>query len=204
MIGCRIRSWSLQSVGQVSGARQATVMALLGRTLDGNWTVLDFANRLPNEWTWDEGGSESTQYALYTSEKCRVDRRVQHRRVVDRIRFSVLAVEGGSGATVALPQMQVFAGEPVIPRLSGLRAEWDGALGRHRFEVTASSGGEGFRVFDRAVSGRAAPVGPAAWHLNDGNTIRNNVANRGITNRLGNFASVCWLTVSFPRSRLIG
>ena len=199
----RIRSWSLQSVGQVSGARRATVMALLGRTLDGNWTVLDFANRLPNEWVYSDD-DESVQYALYTNNKCRVDRRVQHRRVVDRIRIVVLAVEGGSGAAVALPQIQLFAGEPVIPRMAGLRAEWDSALGRHRFEVVASSGNEGFRVFDRAVSGRAAPVGPAAWYLNDGDTTRNNVANRGVVNRLGNFSSVCWLTVSFPKSRLIG
>ena len=193
----RIRSWSLQSVGEYYGylggdywsKRVAATLVLQGWTGDNQWKILDVV-KLSN---------------FYVNTKPRVDKTVQHRELVSKIRVVVIETEGDwtydenwnyVPTNIWIPQIQVFAGEPVIPKMYSAQGE--------SVQINSSQGDEGYRVFDRAVSGGTAPVGSAAWYLNFGNTARNNVANRGVKCRLINFSSVCWLALTFPTSRLIG
>jgi hypothetical protein len=117
----RIRSWSLQSVGdknyeitETVFESFATVLVLQGRTLDGTWHILNLARTQNSNDDWS-GISE-----LCTAAKIRVDHPVQHIELVDAIRISAVAVQilyGSNvlyGGFVWFPQIQVFAGVPVI------------------------------------------------------------------------------------------
>ncbi|MCL2711645.1 MAG: hypothetical protein FWE95_12270, partial [Planctomycetaceae bacterium] len=96
----RIRSWSLQSVGASSGQR-ATRLILSGKTLSGQWKILD------------DTGTSLTTSAFYISSKPRVDRPVQFCELVDTIRITAVGVTSASnGNPVLFPKIQVFAGEP--------------------------------------------------------------------------------------------
>ena len=190
----RIRSWSLQSVGAVSNAPRATVLALTGRTLNGTWRMLDLA-RLPNEWVYND--NESFQYALYTDDKCRVDRAAQHAELVDTIRIIVLAVEGGNSGMVRLPQIQVFAGVPLLPRMNSNTTSG--------ITVRANDSHHGVRVFDRAVSGsNVASIGSRAWYVNNNHFMLDDVAENGNISEFGSYQSKGWFSLIFPRTRLLG
>ena len=218
----RIRSWSWQSVGQdvydSMVGRLATVLVLQGHTLDDTWKILDFA-RAPNETYYDDSGYESSLYALYTNDKCRVDRTVQHAELVDKIRITALAAtqtissnDTGSSSDdgdshhwdeqlVGFPQIQIFAGVPLLPRMTA------SSVNNGTISVRSRSTDGGVRVLDRAVSGNTiASVGPADWYLNYGGTTRNRVAQSGTINRVisGYYLSMCWMALRFPSSRLLG
>jgi hypothetical protein len=191
----------LQSVGTLASGRQVSVFVLSGRSLDGTWKVLDYA-RMPNEYVSDyESGTES-YHSLYTNSKIRVDRTVHHRELVDKVRIAAVEVQGGSGS-VMFPQIQVFAGVPLMPKMTASSVTVNGK----QFSVRSRSTDGGVRVFDREASGsKVAAVGPADWYLNYGSTTRNHVAQNGIRSRVlhGHYMSMCWIALRFPSSRLLG
>ena len=184
----RVRSWSLQSVGTGNSlGRLASMLVLRGQTLDNQWKILDIAG---------------LSYNFYSNDKIREDRTVHSREVVSKIRISVIATQG-SGNIVSLPQIQVFAGVPIVPTMTS------GTTGK--VSVQSSGGNTGLRVFDKKVSGNdVAFVGAANWYLNMRNTPLNDVAINGTVRRFINdqhfdsSSSLCWLVVSFPKNRLIG
>ena len=77
----RIRSWTLQSVGQevydAAIGRLATVLLLQGEKLDGTWAILDIA-LTPNNF-------------YNNSTKTRIDKVVDHKELVRKIRLSAIA-----------------------------------------------------------------------------------------------------------------
>ncbi|MCL2711612.1 MAG: hypothetical protein FWE95_12105, partial [Planctomycetaceae bacterium] len=196
----RIRSWSIQSVGDKYYERTgavfealATVLVLQGRTLDGRWRVLDLA-RSADDW--------------YTPDKIRTDRPVQQTEMVDKIRISAVAVQiapsGNAlhGGLVWFPQIQVFAGVPVIPKM--VQSDQNGVQ-------VKSNGGEesnvdvGVRVFDRAVSGNGiARIGSRAWYINNNHFLLEDVAENGNVSQFGSYQSKAWLALMFPKTRMFG
>ena len=196
----RIRSWSLQSVGaavlDTAFESQATVLVLQGRTLDGTWKILDLART----------GSD-----LFTAAKIRVDRTVQQVELVNAIRISAVAVKAAQNAsTVALtrsfsigyvwfPQIQVFAGEPVIKNKMTSNTQ-DGIS-------VSSSTTEGYKIFDKTVKETdITPIGSAQFYLRSGEIRQNRVADSGESYTLDttDFQSLVWLALTFPSTRLIG
>jgi len=97
----RIRSWSLQSVGQGSG-QLATRLILSGKTLDGEWKILD-----------DVRGLSTSNF--YMSSKPRMDRPVRNRKLVEAVRITAAEATAMSTASpVLFPQIQVFASDGSI------------------------------------------------------------------------------------------
>jgi hypothetical protein len=202
----RVRSWSLQSVGkgnlETAFEAQATVLVLQGRTLDGTWKILDLA-RTPNEYVYDYETSESSYHALYTDDKIRVDRTAQHIHLVDKIRIAAIAVqwaENGSlpyGGFVWFPQIQVFAGVPLLPKMTSSSV--------NGVTVRANNEHNGIRVFDREVSGKnVASVGSRAWYINNNHFLLEDVAENGNISQFGSYQSKGWLALIFPVARLLG
>jgi len=205
----RIRSWSLQSVGnknyENTGAvfeSLATVLVLQGRTLDGKWRVLDIA-RSVNEYDSSTGSSPSE---LFSVKKTRIDRPVQHAELVDKIRIVAIAVQDsglqyGRGF-VWFPQIQVFAGVPVIPKMtqntqSGVTVQSNGGQ--------VSNIDTGVRVFDREVAGtEIARIGSRAWYINNNHFLLEDVAENGNISQFGSYQSKAWLVLMFPRTRIFG
>jgi hypothetical protein len=209
----RIRSWSLQSVGgrnyENTGAvfeSLATVLVLWGRTLDGKWKILDLA-RTRTGMTWDEWGNEqwSDTSELYTATKTRLDRPVQHVELVDKIRIAAIAVQDQGisyRGFVWFPQIQVFAGVPVLPKMqqdnqAGVQVRSNGG--------TANNQDAGIRVFDREVSGNnIAVIGSRAWYINNNHFLLDDVAENGNISQFGSFQSKAWLAIMFPLTRILG
>jgi hypothetical protein len=198
----RIRSWSLQSVGNEnyknSGAvfeSLATVLVLCGKTLDGRWKILDLVRSSD----------------LYTATKIRVDRPVQHIELADKIRISAIAVQDSGLAYrgfVWFPQIQLFAGVPVLPNM--------GQYSGNDVQVRSNGGAEydyyygnerdiGRRVFDREVSGNSiARIGSRAWYINNNHFLLEDVADSGNISQFGSYQSKAWLALVFPRTRILG
>jgi len=211
----RIRSWSLQSVGnknyENTGAvfeSLATVLVLWGRTLDGKWKILDLA-RSATDYDHESGESSSE---LYTARKCRMDRPVQHVELVDKIRVVAIAVQDQGisyRGFVWFPQIQVFAGVPVLPKMGQ-------SGGNTGFQVRSNGGTEydnyygterdiGIRVFDREVSGNGiARIGSRAWYINNNHFLLEDVAENGNVSQFGSYQSKAWLAIIFPRTRIFG
>ena len=201
----RIRSWSLQSVGSKNvdnydaNEAVATVFVLQGKTLDGRWRILDLART----------GSE-----LYTETKTRIDRKVHHVELVDTIRIIAVAVqgnlygEGGGEGVVWFPQLQVFAGEPVIPKMqqdneNGVQIKSNG--GSENDSYYGNNRDAGVRVFDREVSGNSiAVIGSRAWYINNNHFLLEDVAENGTISQFGSYQSKAWLSLIFPKTRLLG
>ena len=184
----RIRSWSLQSVGASSGQR-ATRLILSGKTLSGQWKILD-----------DTGVSLTTS-AFYLATKPRVDRIVQHCELVDTIRMTAVAVTAASnGNPVLFPKIQVFSGEPIVPEMTNSNTK-DGV------SIKSSGGNTGYLVFDKKVGGSAiASIGSASWYVNSGGVPLNRVAKNGIIFKVesGDYQSRRYVAVSFPSKKLLG
>jgi hypothetical protein len=181
----RVRSWSLQSVGNGNTlARLATTFVLRGQTLDNEWKILDIA--------------QLSSYNFYSNDKIREDRTVHHREVVNKIRISVIAAQySGSGNLVHLPQIQVFAGVPLLPKMTSNNDT--------KFAVRANSSENGTRVFDREVSGSTiATVGSRAWYINNNHFLLEDVAENGKISQFGSYQSKGWLSLIFPVARLLG
>jgi len=209
----RIRSWSLQSVGgsnyENTGAvfeSLATVLVLWGRSLDGKWKILDLA-RTRSGVTRDEWGYEqwTDTSELYTETKTRLDRPVQHVELVDKVRVVAIAVQDQGisyRGFVWFPQIQVFAGVPVIPRMqrdneNGVQIRSNGG--------TANNQDVGIRVFDREVSGNnIAVIGSRAWYINNNHFLLDDVAENGNISQFGSFQSKAWLAIMFPLTRILG
>jgi len=203
----RIRSWSLQSVGRRNRPPDAiealaTALVLQGRSLDGRWRVLDFVH-VGTEWDSETGESLPE---LYTARKNRLDREVQHVELVDKIRVIAVGVQGNGLAQQAgfvwLPQIQLFAGVPVLPRMTSASQN----TSRGTVSVRANHESNGFRVFDRAVgSTDIAAIGPGAWYINTSHHFtQNDVAQNGNVSQFGTGGSKAWLALMFPMTRLLG
>ena len=215
----RIRSWSFQSVGnkiyENTGAvfeSLATVLVLWGRTLDGKWRVLDLA-RSRNGTTRDEYGYEysSDTSELYTETKTRVDRAVQHVELVDKIRIAAIAVQDQGisyRGFVWFPQIQVFSGVPVIPKMqrdneNGVQIRSNG--GTENDSYYGNNRDVGVRVFDREVSGNSiAIIGSRAWYINNNHFLLEDVAENGTISQFGSYQSKAWLSIMFPLTRILG
>ena len=202
----RVRSWTLQSAGRGAGdavfESHATVLVLQGRTLDGAWKILDLA-RTPNETIYDDYNYTSRLHALYTDDKIRVDRAVQHAEIVDTIRISAVAVKwaenGGlsNGGLVWFPQIQVFAGVPLLPRMT--------SNNNNGVTIRANSSDNGVKVFDKEVSGtNVAAAGNRAWYINNNHFLLEDVAENGNISQFGSYQSKGWLSLMFPRTRILG
>ena len=206
----RIRSWSLQSVGSRNDDENiaeavATVLVLQGQSLDRRWKILDLA-RVGTEY--DDATGESRP-ELYTARKTRIDRKVHHVELVDKIRIVALAVQGnlyGEGV-VWFPQIQVFAGEPVIPKMQqsnqgGVQVRSNGG---EDYDSDYGNRDAGFRVFDREVSGNSiAVIGSRAWYINNNHFLLEDVAENGTISQFGSFQSKAWLSIMFPLTRILG
>jgi hypothetical protein len=212
----RIRSWSLQAVGNVLAdavfESLATVLVLQGRTLDGQWHLLDVA-RTAND---NVNGNEVSE--LYTSAKKRLDRPVQNIELVEKIRIAAVAVQGQTLAYMGFvwfPQIQVFAGVPVIPKLiqdyygggsqdtSNIHVRSNGGTEYDDNSYTERDAGE--RVFDREVAGNnIARIGSRAWYINNNHFLLEDVAENGNISQFGAYQSKAWLSVIFPAARILG
>ena len=182
----RIRSWSLQSVGALSGIR-GTRLILSGKLGNGEWRILD------------DTGVALTTSAFYLASKPRVDRIVKHRQLVDTLRVTAVAVTTTGTAPVIFPQIQVFAGEPVIENRMTSNNQ-DGIS-------VSSSTTDGYRLFDKVVrESTITPIGAANFYLRAGSIRQNKVANSGKPDSLlaADFQSLVWLALTFPSTRLIG
>jgi len=206
----RIRSWSLQSVGNKNDENTgavfeslATVLVLYGQTLDGKWKILDLA-RSATDYDNETGNSQSE---LYTARKCRMDRPVQHVELVDKIRVVAIAVQDQGisyRGFVWFPQVQVFAGVPVLPKMG------QQSSGNTGFQVRSNGGTEydnyygterdiAIRVFDREVSGNGiARIGSRAWYINNNHFLLEDVAENGNVSQFGSYQSKAWLAIIFP------
>ena len=189
----RIRSWSLQSVNTSTGQR-ATRLILSGRTMDGQWKILD------DTGTLNTSGSTS----FYHANKPRIDRPVRHTALVNAIRITAVSVTVASNNNpVIFPQIQVFAGEPIVPVMTS--SSVDGVT------VYPTNQSDRRLVFDRNVGGNnTASAGAAAWYLLPAH--RNDVAYNGIIRRfvidpslnIDSSMSLAWIAVSFPARKLLG
>ena len=205
----RIRSWSLQSVGSRNNDMVASALVLQGRGLDGTWRVLDLA-RMQYEYN---DNTESSQPELYTESKNRLDRKVQHVALVDKIRIIAAEIQNSEQEGLVLfPQIQVFAGVPVLPKMqsanqAGVQIESNG--GSEIDYADEYSGGAsrdvGIRVFDRQVSGSGlASIGSRAWYINNNHFLLDDVAENGVIRQFGAYESKAWLSLMFPRARIVG
>jgi hypothetical protein len=213
----RIRSWSLQSVGTYTGLtevaveggtvthawskRVAKVLALQGQTSDNEWKTLDVVDL-------DPGGYGT----FYRDTKPREDRVVLHQELVKKIRVVVLATFSSnynghpdinpSANDVWIPQIQVFAGEPVMPKMSG-NSHTD-------FTINAPDSIDGsaaaWKIFDRAVGGGMASVGNGSWYINLNAYPNDGVAASGAREKVSenDLKSMRYLTIKLPRRRLLG
>ncbi|MCL2004955.1 MAG: hypothetical protein FWG73_02215 [Planctomycetaceae bacterium] len=154
---------------------------------------------------------------LYTNDKIRIDRTAHHREVVNKIRISAVRVEQTSGDTsygmepsdsIWLPQIQVFAGVPILPRMTsdhqdGVQVTSNGGM-EYSYEYY-NNRDSGIRVFDREVSGtNIASVGSRAWYINNNHFLLEDVAENGNISRFGSYQSKGWLSLIFPAARLLG
>ena len=179
----RIRSWSMQSIGAGTG-RRATRLILSGKTLDGEWIILD----------------DTAATITSTTSKTRADRIVKNTKLVNEIRVTAIAASSVIGSsTIGFPQIQVFAGEWVVPGITTTNLQG--------VTITPNDAHYNNRiwVFDRNVSGNnIAHVGSAHWYFGTGaGAIDNHVALNGEilgfpTQSLG------WLAISFTSHNLIG
>ena len=203
----RIRSWSLQSVGSRPNEMVATTLVLQGRCLDGRWRVLDLV-RMQEEYDYQTG---SSMPELYTDGKNRLDRPVQTTALVDKVRVVAVGLNAGREGLILFPQVQVFAGVPVIPKmqsanLSDVQIESNGGYENYYDdyygEVNRDSG---LRVFDRQVSGTGlARIGSRQWYVNNNHFLLDDVAENGTIRQFGAFESKAWLSIMFKRARILG
>ena len=196
----RIRSWSLQSVGRVQNEVLATGLVLQGRGLDGTWKILDVVQ------TRD---SDNGQQELYSERKIRLDRAVPFVELVDKIRvIAAMVVNNWSGGIVQFPQIQVFTGVPVLPKMQsdnqdGVTVRSNG--GTMYDDYYGTNRDAGIRVFDREVSGNGiATIGSRAWYINNNHFLLEDVAENGNISQFGSYQSKGWLALVFPRTRLLG
>ena len=186
----RIRSWSLQSLGQnVYGLdidRFAFTLVMQGQKLDGTWKMLDICKMPSNFYSADT--------------KQRVDKILDHKEIVNKIRIFTALSNSGQNELIGLPQIQVFAGEPVLPKMI--------ANIHNQGEITIrSSASTGYRTFDKEVGGNdLASIGTRNWYMNNNRNILEDVAEGGFIREVyqGNFESKSWLSLKIPRTQLLG
>ncbi|MDR0327917.1 MAG: hypothetical protein LBI05_06440 [Planctomycetaceae bacterium] len=194
----RIRSWSLQSPGIAAAAGEAcaTSLILSGLTADG-WKILDYVI-LPQSYI-----NYGYQQFVNNTEKPREDRKVHHRELVKELRISAVAASPATaGLKIGFPKIQVFAGEPVMPKMSG-NTSGD-------FTVDAPDSRDGsmaaWRIFDRTIGGSIASAGNGSWYINLRDYPREGVATSGAMEKVSekDLQSMRYLTIKLPGRRLLG